>query len=643
MLAVVLTFAIYFLTTIPGFVRINFVPYAVPPVQPFLLLVILQSVNQLLRCFTRLPGWLRPLSLAELFLVYAALCLSLPMERGAYVIHYLTSGQYFGTDANGWSEIAQHYPGWFVPKDETVLQQWMEGAGSARVPWDAWRVPVALWFAFQMVMVFSVMCLVGLFRRQWTESERLTYPMLFIPLEVTGISTASAAVQGFFRNPYALAGLAVAAAINALNIAHAYVPAIPSIPWHVRIDANWTEGWLRFVPPLSLTCAFEMWGLAYLVSGEVLLTTWSLHFLMKAIKVIGMSAGYRAAGFPFFQEVSAGGFVAMAVSLVWVARPHLREVWRQVQTGEKSNEALPYRWLVFGLAAGTVVMVLFWVQAGLKPVLPAVSLLTTYVFALVAARVRAQAGPPIVWCHPYGYDQRMPLDLMGSRYVRGLGGDRAIALFGSMFWIGRTAFPHMTGQYFADGFRLTDFGHVRRSHMAGLMLLVCAVALGIAYWFHLAVGYRYGQALIGSRSGEQVLGWGFIWSHGQYSLVRSAMDHPQGPDLLRTGFYGGGFLFTLLLAHLRVRLSQFPFHPLGFLLATLYGDFTPYWFPFLFAWTAQRVLLRYGGLPLYRRCVPLFLGLALGHILIGGFVWRIVMNYFIDPSISMRYVLNLGG
>ena len=51
-----------------------------------------------------------------------------------------------------------------------------------------------------------------------------------------------------------------------------------------------------------------------------------------------------------------------------------------------------------------------------------------------------------------------------------------------------------------------------------------------------------------------------------------------------------------------------------------------YWFPFLFAWTAQRVLLRYGGLQLYRRCVPLFLGMALGHILIGGFVWRIVMN-----------------
>jgi len=30
-------------------------------------------------------------------------------------------------------------------------------------------------------------------------------------------------------------------------------------------------------------------------------------------------------------------------------------------------------------------------------------------------------------------------------------------------------------------------------------------------------------------------------------------------------------------------------------------------------------------------------------MLIGGFLWRIVINYFIDPSISKRYYLNLGG
>jgi len=41
--------------------------------------------------------------------------------------------------------------------------------------------------------------------------------------------------------------------------------------------------------------------------------------------------------------------------------------------------------------------------------------------------------------------------------------------------------------------------------------------------------------------------------------------------------------------------------------------------------------------------VPAFLGLFLGHALVGGVLWRIIINYFIDPTISYRYYLNLGG
>jgi hypothetical protein len=92
-----------------------------------------------------------------------------------------------------------------------------------------------------------------------------------------------------------------------------------------------------------------------------------------------------------------------------------------------------------------------------------------------------------------------------------------------------------------------------------------------------------------------------------------------------------------------MRLSNFPFHPLGFILATLYGEVTPYWFPFLVAWAGQRTALRYGAFLLYRRVVPAFLGLAFGHIFIAGILWRIFINYFIDPVIAVRYYINLGG
>jgi hypothetical protein len=109
-LSVVLTFAIYLLTTKPGFVRINWVPYTSPPVQPFFLLALLVALNSVLARLRRCPAWLRPLSRAELFFIYAALCISMPMERGGYVIHYLTTGQYFANDANRWGQLFEQYP-----------------------------------------------------------------------------------------------------------------------------------------------------------------------------------------------------------------------------------------------------------------------------------------------------------------------------------------------------------------------------------------------------------------------------------------------------------------------------------------------------------------------------------------------------
>ncbi len=641
-LSVVLTFAIYLLTTKPGFVRINWVPYTSPPVQPFFILLLLYGLNQMLGRVKGLPRFLRPLTTAELLIIYAALSISLPMERGGYLLHYFATGKYLATDANGWERIFEQYPDWLFPKDESVIFRWAEGSATGHIPWAVWRTPLLAWSVFQMAMVFSVMCLVGLFQKQWSDRERLTYPLLFLPVEVVGARPRENVAGSFFRSPLMWIGFAIAAAFNGINILHAYFPAVPGIERYLSLDQYLNEGWLRNVRPLGISFALEVLGLAYLVSGEVLLSSWFFYFFMKLVKVIGLGMGYRGAGFPFFQEVSAGGYVALAVFLIWVARPHFARAWRGLEERDQ-NEALPFRLLLVGFVAGSVVMVWFLAEAGLPARLTVIWLLTMYMFTLVAARVRAEAGPPVVWCHPYGFDKQMPFQLLGSRYVKSLGGDKALAMFSGLFWIGRAAYPHQVAQYAADGFKLAGYAKAKRNQLMGLMLLICAVALGITYWYHLDVGYTFGQAMIGSRSGELSLGWGFNWSKGEYSVLQLAMERPQGPDWNRAGFYGAGFAFTALLTMARTRITSFPFHPLGFLLATLYGDYTPYWFPFLFAWICQRIFLRYGGLKLYRKFVPLFLGIAMGHVVLGGFLWRIVINYFIDPSISKRYYLNLGG
>ena len=42
------------------------------------------------------------------------------------------------------------------------------------------------------------------------------------------------------------------------------------------------------------------------------------------------------------------------------------------------------------------------------------------------------------------------------------------------------------------------------------------------------------------------------------------------------------------------------------------------WFPFLLAWAAKKIILRYGGPKLYRQAQPFFLGLVVGDFLNGA-------------------------
>jgi hypothetical protein len=53
-------------------------------------------------------------------------------------------------------------------------------------------------------------------------------------------------------------------------------------------------------------------------------------------------------------------------------------------------------------------------------------------------------------------------------------------------------------------------------------------------------------------------------------------------------------------------------------------------------------VLRAGGLPLYRRGIPLFLGLIAGHYLIAGLLWPAI-SLFLAPEASESYHLYFGG
>jgi hypothetical protein len=73
---------------------------------------------------------------------------------------------------------------------------------------------------------------------------------------------------------------------------------------------------------------------------------------------------------------------------------------------------------------------------------------------------------------------------------------------------------------------------------------------------------------------------------------------------------------TLMWA--RHHFLWWPVHYLGFPIgATLTIVFT--WFSIFIGWSLKAIILKYGGVRLYRELRPFFLGLVLGHVFVSGF------------------------
>ena len=66
----------------------------------------------------------------------------------------------------------------------------------------AWIMPILAWTRFITLLMFVAHCINVLVRRQWADRERLTFPIIWLPMEMTEGGTGAA----FFRNRLMWAG-----------------------------------------------------------------------------------------------------------------------------------------------------------------------------------------------------------------------------------------------------------------------------------------------------------------------------------------------------------------------------------------------------------------------------------------------------
>jgi len=171
---------------------------------------------------------------------------------------------------------------------------------------------------------------VSLFQRRWVEEERLSFPIVQLPLEMAGIREQFAGGRPFWRNHVMWIGFGVAAIYNLVNILGALYPSIPSFGTTFDLAPKDLPSVWRYWRPMVIQYRPELIGFGFLVSSEVSFSIWFFFVLSKIEGILCYLWGLNVAGVPFEQEQSLGAFLLLGLWLLWAVRGHLAAAAREI-------------------------------------------------------------------------------------------------------------------------------------------------------------------------------------------------------------------------------------------------------------------------------------------------------------------------
>lgn len=581
---------------------------SIPAIPGLAALLLLLPLNVALR---RIPG-VRPLQRGELLTIFLFVTISSTMV-GVGVTQFLFAlmGTPFYFSTGGIPQIRDQLPRWLMPHDPEIARQLYEGSPTGAVPWSAWLLPGVCWLGFFLALWITLYCLMGLFYRTWAEDERLAFPLVSLPIEIAGGEDGR---SRFFRNPVMWSGFGLAAGYNLVNILHALVPSVPAFGKFFDLTPLVVNPPWNGITSLVFHIRPELIGLGFLVSTEISLTVWVAFLLEKLAAVAAVAAGEPPGRLPYEQEQGIGAYLTLAVLLCWLARSSLVRLWRTAwHPGVRGNveDAAGARLLFMGLTVGFLAVWGFAVAAGMAAHVALVYLVLVLAVALVYGRLRAEAGVPLVWLFPYYMQKNILLYAFGSAPFQATG-PRTMPTWALFTFLARGYYPAITG-YQVEALELARRSRINLRHVVGAITLAVIVGFVIGWYNHLQPYYKYGA--------QQLRGeiWGSWIALPEYQAAARYASTPRPPDLPRLYGAGAGGLTVFLLWAFRLHFTGFWLHPLGYVMTCTYGSLI--WSSFLLVWIVKSLTLRYGGIALYHKSMPFFLGLALGHFLTAGILW----------------------
>jgi hypothetical protein len=518
--------------------------------------------------------------------------------------------------AVGRIDAREYYPPHLTVRDPDIIKP-LQWGGTTFYQWkylNAWAGPVLWWCFFIAALGLVMICINVIIRKQWTENEKLSFPIVQLPLAMTH----EGGTVEFFRYKPLWYGFLLGGGIDVLNGLHFFYPGVPGFV--VRHDAPElnigrlfnTFPWSAIDDGLGVPLYPFIIAIGYFLPLDLSFSIWFFFILKWLMVVTSAAVGFQPGqpkNPPFLNEQSWGAWAAIFFYVMWISRGHLARVVKTalgLSGGEDDRrEPMPYRSAMLGIVVGCAFLYWFCLTARMTPTIIFGFFLIYFVLSIAITRVRAELGPPAHEMAGNMNAQTLLYWIFGSQ---GLGPANQTVM--TMFWwfTGRGYRTHpMPCQL--EAFKMGEAGGVDMRGLGWAMLLAMFWGGLATYWACLHWEYIYGANQMTAHN------WGL------YGLLKSRIDNPAAPDVvsLQATLVGAAVTTGMIVA--RLRFPWWPFHPAGYALAMNFGvDY--FWTCLIISSGLKWAVLRYGGHRLNRQVMPFMFGLILGEFTVGAF-WSV--------------------
>lgn len=499
-------------------------------------------------------------------------------------------------------QFLKHIPDWMIIHDLNQVKD-IEGGGKdmgyvfRKLPVF---IPVFLGSGIvTLTLCFGMICINSLMRGAWNERERLTFPLIQLPVAMA----EDGGTGGMWRSRAMWIAFVVMFGIDILNGLNYLYPNVPAIPVKdlFYIDRAFKD------PPLSNVGDFRVSIYPFMAAVGLfmpsdLLFSFVVFFLMrKATHVILAANGIPQSTFsgtallpgpPFFDEQTWGAVLAMFLGAIWVSREYLKEVWRDIRKDTRSDDGgVKHRWAFIGLIVSVAIMVGFGMIGGLPIYYMVPYVLLFLVFSIVLTRIRAQLGPPTHEFAFFGPNSIMHR-FMGTTWMT----DKQATWVEYSFISMNRLFRNHPMPYQLEAMKMGQLERANQKRLFQLIVLATGFGFFLAMFFAVVKAYRTGG----------------IQGMEAASYLKTLLGGRKGPDVVGMTMTLFGFAVVMVLDMVRFRFPGFPLHPAGYVLSMNYGvDY--YWFGLLIALFVKNFVQRYYGLRGYDQLRMVALGILLGE------------------------------